>query len=459
MKSKYFIHPYKKDTNHPPPVIPAKAGISASTCVTYGGTENVVFRVDHACFPQQSHGVCIPTQSMGTRTSTTRHCEPVALVSNKHSDVAISLGPIDSTVATTPPHHTSLRGGSADTAISCSHWLSSMTLSFLLCILCILSMVFLIGCTQPKPEVVVYTALDEMYSRPILDQFETDTGIQVKAVYDTEAAKTTGLVRRLLGERSRPRADVFWNNELAQTILLKNEEILSPYKSPMRTGLDTAFQDEAGYWTGFAGRARVIIYNTDLIEDPSRSIQDLLDPRWKGKAAIANPLFGTTATHAAALFTLWGEERAAEFFTALKANDIAVLSGNGAVRDLVAQGEYAWGLTDTDDAHGGVEDGYPVKWHYLDQEGDGTLFLPNTVSLIVGAPHADEGQRLIDFLLSPEVEIALANARSHQIPLREGIEHPLANTKSFLRTLTLDWEAVAAAMEPTSKWLQQHFLE
>lgn len=313
-----------------------------------------------------------------------------------------------------------------------------------------------------QPTVVIYASLDEMYSRPILDDFEDQMGIKVLAQYDSEAAKTTGIVNRLIAERNRPRADVFWNNEVAQTIVLKNEGILETYASPAAASIPDRFKDAENYWTGFAARARVIIYNTDEVVEPPRSISDLLDPEWSGKAAIANPLFGTTATHAAALFVLWGGEEAAAFFEGINQNDIAVLPGNATVRDLVARGEYAWGLTDTDDANGGVQDGFPVAWHLPDQEAGeiGTLLIPNTVALIKGGPNPEHAKRLIDYLLSPEVEARLAEGRSMQIPLNPTVSMP-ENISPIdeIRTMEVSFDDVAGKMRDTAVFIQEDFLE
>lgn len=86
--------------------------------------------------------------------------------------------------------------------------------------------------TGPKKTVVVYTSVDQVYSEPVFRDFENRTGITVLAVYDVEATKTTGLVNRLIAERNRPQADVFWSGEFGQTLLLKNESILVAYSSP-----------------------------------------------------------------------------------------------------------------------------------------------------------------------------------------------------------------------------------
>ena len=309
--------------------------------------------------------------------------------------------------------------------------------------------------------VVVYTALDEMYSRPVLDAFEAASGVRVKTVYDTEASKTTGLVNRLIAERTRPRADVFWNNEVMQTIVLKRKGVLAPYPSPAAEAIPQKYKDPEGYWTGFAARARVIIYNTELVQEPPRSILDLVEPAWRGKAAIAKPLFGTTATHAAALFAAWGNDKAKRFFQDLLANKVAVLPGNATVRDLVARGEYAWGLTDTDDANGAVEDGFPAKWLLPDQEqgGLGTLVIPNSVALIEGGPNPDGGKALIDYLLRPEVERLLSESRSIQIPLNPTVKAPERVPRlRTIRTMAVSFEAMADVMARSATFIREEFL-
>ena len=115
---------------------------------------------------------------------------------------------------------------------------------------------------RDKQEVVIYTSVDQIFSEPILDKFEEETGIAVKAVYDVEAAKTTGLVNRLIAEKDNPLCDVWWNGEIAQTILLKEEGLLTPYFSPEAKGIPDAYIDPEEYWTGFGGRARVCLVNT-----------------------------------------------------------------------------------------------------------------------------------------------------------------------------------------------------
>ena len=178
------------------------------------------------------------------------------------------------------------------------------------------------------------------------------------------------------------------------------------------------------YQALLAARARVIIVNTNQVAEARRpkSIYDLTDPQWYDRVAIAKPLFGTTATHAACLFQVWGDEKAGEFFRKVKSN-AQILAGNKQVARAVSSGKLAFGLTDTDDAVVEVEAGMPVAIIYPDQgEGElGTLFIPNTLALIKDSPNPRAAEKLLDFLLSAEVERRLADGPSAQIPLRIGV--------------------------------------
>ena len=130
--------------------------------------------------------------------------------------------------------------------------------------LCLLTVVVLYpaGCKDREAgqqEVVVYTSLDKVFSQPILEAFEKETGIKVLPVYDSEATKTTGLVNRLIAEKGNPKADVFWNSETGRTIVLTKKGVLAKYVSPSAADIPGQFKDPEGCWTGFAtGRAHTI---------------------------------------------------------------------------------------------------------------------------------------------------------------------------------------------------------
>ena len=325
----------------------------------------------------------------------------------------------------------------------------------------LLALPLLLGACSRKERVVVYCAVDQEHAEPILKAFRERTGIEVESFFDIEAAKTVGLARTLLEEKEKPRCDVFWNNEIVHTLRLKEQKVLAPYKSPAAAGLPEEFVDPEGFWTGFAARARVLIVNTNRVreEERPRSLLDLADRRWKGKVGIAKPTAGTTLTHFAALFEVLGEEKATEFCESLLANEVSLAAGNGPVASLVAQGHLLFGLTDTDDVRAQILNGKPVAAVYPDEAETGVLVIPNTVALVAGGPHPDNGKRLIDYLLSPLVERRLAESPSANIPVRPTVEAPAhVRRLESIRRMDVDFAAVARNLDERLEKLKTLFL-
>jgi iron(III) transport system substrate-binding protein len=314
---------------------------------------------------------------------------------------------------------------------------------------------------EQQPEVIVYTALDREFSEPIFAQFTQKTGIAVRAKYDAESTKTVGLTEAIISERARPRCDLFWNNEVIHTIRLERAVLLRPYKSPAAAAYPASSRSPDGMWYGFAARARVLVINTNQLPEgrQPKSIHDLTDPQWYDRCGIAKPLFGTTATQAACLFAAWGDDKAKDFYRAVKRN-ARILSGNKQVAESVGANSRAFGLTDTDDALGEIEKGMPVAIVYPDQrEGDiGTLFIPNTLALIKDSQHPKEAEKLLDFLLSADVERQLAKGPSAQIPLQTGVEaSPRVKTPAQIRAMAVDWPAAAAKWDTAAQFLTAEF--
>jgi len=304
--------------------------------------------------------------------------------------------------------------------------------------------------------VVVYVSHDQVFSEPVLKDFERDTRIKVKAVYDTEETKSAGVMNRLIAEKDNPQADVYWANEPIRAEVLRQQGVSAPYRSPSADGIAEQFRDPAGHWTGFSARARVLIVDQRLKDMPV-SIQAYTDPRYNGKAVIANPLFGTTTAHMAALFTAWGDERAKSFLDAMRDNGVHISASNGESADQVAAGLFQFALVDSDDVRSRQNQGRPVEGVYPDQQdgGLGCFIVPNAVLLIKGAPHTKAGQKLIDYLLSRDTEKKLAYSDAAQIPLHPGVETPPGVPRlETLKVMKVDYAAVALKMQAIQPWLK-----
>lgn len=310
---------------------------------------------------------------------------------------------------------------------------------------------------------VVYSSVDDVYARPIAELFGKQSGIKVRLVSDTEETKSTGLLNRLLAEKARPQADIFWSGDPARASVLKRRGLSQPYHSPAAEGLRKEFSDPEGHFTAFSARLRVIIFNRNLVREEERptSVFDLVDSRFASRACMANPLFGTTSMHAAALFTALGEEKARAFFDSLVQHRVKMLSSNGEVRRRVAAGDFAIGLTDSDDVSVAIRDGQPVGFVLPDQDRLGTLLVPNAVVLLAGCRNPENGKKFIDFLLSPEVESRLAESEAAQIPLRADLPAPslFGAPLSGIHLMQVDYSELAEKLEVLIRTYLQEWVE
>jgi iron(III) transport system substrate-binding protein len=315
------------------------------------------------------------------------------------------------------------------------------------------------GCGRPAPDVVLYVSADDHVARQVVQAFEQHTGLRVASVGDAEQSKTTGLANRLRSEADHPQADVFWSSEIFNTINLAAEGVLDEYASPAAADWPARFRDPQHRWYGFAARARVIVFAPDRVapEDRPRTWMDLTQPRYKGRIVMADPRFGTTGGHLAAMEAFWtrlvGPAYYEAFLMGLAANEVRLLpSGNAGVLQAVADGEADLGLTDTDDVWAARARGLDVDLVYPRHDADapdsggGTLLIPNTVARVRGAPHPEAAARLIDFLLSEEVERMLAESVSHNVPIRPGLadDYPRYAVPDPLR---VDYRRAAAGLQ------------
>ena len=302
--------------------------------------------------------------------------------------------------------------------------------------------------TSAKEPVVLYCSVDETFATEVIKKYEEKTGRKVTLVGDTEAGKTTGLVNKIRMEKDRPRADVFWSSEQSQTILLAREGLFAPYESPSAKDIPDIFKDKERLWIGFATRARVVAYNPEVIakEKLPKRWEEFGDPKYAKDVAIANPLFGTTRGHVAAMHSLWGKERFTGFLKNLVEAKATVADGNStAVRKLIA-GEVKLAMTDSDDVITAKAKGHKVEMIFPDMGDGGTMLIPNTVGLVKGAPHAEDAKLLIDYILSAQVEEMLAKSESGNYPVRAELQKKLG--MEFPPVSKVDYYLIADNMDP-----------
>ncbi len=281
----------------------------------------------------------------------------------------------------------------------------------------------LTGCENSEKAVTIYASQDQVYAEPILTHFSKQTRIRVRVIYDSEAVKTVGLVNRLIAEQANPQCDVFWNNEELRTRQLEAKGIV-----------------ERWAFVGF--RSRRIVVNTNLVVTPPASLVELTNSTWKGKLAVAYPLFGTTATHFLVLRQQWGPHAWERWCRALHSNNPILVDGNSVVVQMVGRGEAAVGLTDSDDIAAGQRQGMPIQAKPLDENA---LLIPNTIALVRKTSRNPKAEQLFEYLQSESVHKALVNVSAlEESSSQKGIE--------------VDWSKLLEDIEPATATLKQVFL-
>jgi iron(III) transport system substrate-binding protein len=315
-------------------------------------------------------------------------------------------------------------------------------------------------------QVVVYCAVDQDLAEPILDEFKKRTGIEVLTRFDTEASKTDTLVQKIEAEAAAPVADVFWSGEIFRTIVLAQEGLLEPYEPSGgaaggvgdANSIPSRYRDPNGRWHGFALRARAIAYSTQRVPADAvpRGLEDLLDPRWKGRIAMADPRFGTTKGDVASWFAHYGLQTARKFLELLKANGVRPDGGNSTAVVKVANGLADLAMTDSDDVYAAQKKGWPIGMVLLDQGGAGVLTFPHTVAKVKGGPHPQEAAALMDYLLSAAVEERLAASDAHNTPVRPALAKKFG-AYAVPKPLDVDYGRIAEQLPAAVKAAEEVF--
>jgi iron(III) transport system substrate-binding protein len=321
----------------------------------------------------------------------------------------------------------------------------------------ILALPLLLAACTAKPLVPplrIYAAVDQEVAEQVFAAFTADTGIEVEAVYDSEAAKTAGLAKRVEMEKDSPGADIWWSGESLYTAMLDARGCFVA----LPEGLPEAARKFGGSrFAAHAGRLRVLVYSEktwpkDL--PPPTSVAALADARLKGRCAAANPQFGTSATHFSALNA---SGKGKELLRRIADNGLQVVASNSAVVRAVAQGDALLGLTDSDDAIILRKDSPHIRMVIPDQGTgqDGTVLTPASVAIIRKQRDSEE---FVRWLVSKKGEAAMARSQMRNLPLVSDAKPPAELPP--LRELTvqhLDYSVLAARFEEHRAYLKATF--
>ena len=300
-------------------------------------------------------------------------------------------------------------------------------------------------------DMILYSGRKEKAIKPVADAFTAKTGITIAL----KTGKTSGLANTLLLEKRRPRADVFIATVGGVMEILAEKGVLSSYSSLATERLPAEFKSASGHWAGISGRARIIIYNTELVatDDVPQSVFELVDPKWQGKVAVAGTRERTTLSWASWLVHERGKDSIQKYFQQLGLNGLTILSDNSEVWRGVGRGEFVIGLTNSPNSHLAVKAGLPVGEVYPDQDTIGTLVNLNAIAVVQGAPHPEKAKRFVDFVLSPNGQRLLVE-NAYEIPLLANIDSGSVKPLSAMKTPSITVRSLAAAADSTMDLLR-----
>lgn len=298
-------------------------------------------------------------------------------------------------------------------------------------------------------ELVVYSGRSEPLVKPFLDEFAEREGIEVKTRY----ADTPDLVGTLIEEGDKTRADVFIAQDAAAMEQLRRRNLLQPYDGLKRT--PRRYRAEDGSWTGVSGRARVLIVREGTPHPDS--VFDLTDPRWRDRVVAPDPTNASFRDWVSAIRVRRGDGLTRRYLDGLKANGLETLAGHSEVRKAVAKGEFDIGLVNHYYVELEKQEGSNVEAVYTDQEpeGFGVVFNLASAGIVRSASNAGAARKLMDYLLTPEVQERFAR-ENFEYPLLPGLSvAPGVRPLKDVRTTDVTYTQLGAAVPGTDRLLER----
>ncbi|MQS08257.1 iron ABC transporter substrate-binding protein [Streptomyces alkaliphilus] len=273
-------------------------------------------------------------------------------------------------------------------------------------------------------ELTVYSGRNEELIDPLITRMEEATGLDITVRY----GDTAELAAALLEEGDRTGADLFIAQDAGALGALSREGLLRELPATTLEEVDPAFRGSADDWIGISGRARVVVWNSENVEESElpTSYTELNDPRWEGRVGYA-PTNASFQSFVTALRVLEGEDAALEWLTDLREHG-EVYERNGAILDAVNAGEVDLGLINhyywfAKAAEEG-EENLDARLHFLPGGDPGSLINVAGVGVTARGDQEEAALAAVDFLLSEEAQLYFAE-ETKEYPLAAGVTSPV----------------------------------
>ncbi len=261
---------------------------------------------------------------------------------------------------------------------------------------------------QETGEITVYSGRNENLVGPVFELFTAATGISVNARY----GDTAEMAAAILEEGQNSPADLYLGQDAGALGAIEAEGIFSPIPDELKSRVDPKFQSDSGGWIGITGRARVAVYNTDLVPEDTlpASVDGFLGSEWKGKIGWA-PTNGSFQSFVTAYRLLKGDDAARSWLDGMIANDVITFDGNGAITRAVGAGEISAGLVNhyyIYEVEAEEGESLAATNHFFEGGDPGSLVNVSGIGILATSTKGDLAQALIDYLLQTEAQAYFA---------------------------------------------------
>jgi len=273
-------------------------------------------------------------------------------------------------------------------------------------------------------KVVVYGSLETPVVDTVTQAFRKKTGLDAQYW----RASAMGVMNRAMTEFRAGNSlyDVVLNNT-DPLVIMAQDGMIAKYDSPTaskypQTQIDARFGPITRY--GIVG----IVYHKGIVkpEDAPKSIEDLVNPKYKGKLVMADPtLHVTTIQWLSSLHKIMPRERVDKFIRDLAAMKPTLVESMLPVSERVANGEIPIGLTFVKFAYSAAQGGAPLDYVRIDKMLGDSHF----VVLSNKAPRPSAGKAFIDYYLDDETMKILAQAG--EFVNRKGVYPPLPGAEKI----------------------------
>ncbi len=288
----------------------------------------------------------------------------------------------------------------------------------LLAVLC--AAVLLPACGGDEERLTIYSGRTSDLVGPLLQQFSEETGIKI----DVRYGDSTDLALLIDTEGDASPADVFFSQSAGALGYLAADNRLTDLPDGILDLVDGRFRSAEGTWVGTSGRVRVLVYNTDELDESElpASVFDLTDPRWSGLIGVA-PSNASFQDFVSAMRDKEGDERASTWLEGLVVNKARTYSNNREIVDAVRRGEVQVGLVNHYyNVRAKAEDpSMPTANHFFPNKDLGSLILVAGAAILdtAGDRRAD-AEKFLEFLLSKSTQQYFAD-ETEEYPLAKGV--------------------------------------